>query len=58
MIENDQKLYCLPSDNIQSFLLRSRIVTRLRPLALELLVLVTKLTALFGVVEPTGAMVT
>ena len=58
MIKNDQKLYCLPSDNIQSFLLRSRIVTRLRPLALELLVLVTKLTALFGVVEPTGAMVT
>ena len=58
MIENDEKFYCVPSVNIQSFLLRSRIVTRLRPLALELLVLVIKLTALFGVVEPAGAMVT
>lgn len=58
MIENDKKFYCVPSVNIQSFLLRSRIVTRLRPLALELLALVIKLTALFGVVEPAGAMVT
>ena len=58
MIENDEKFYCVPSVNIQSFLLKSRIVTRLRPLALELLVLVIKLTALFGVVEPAGAMVT
>ena len=58
MIENDEKFYCVPSVNTQSFLLKSRIVTRLRPLALELLVLVIKLTALFGVVEPAGAMVT
>ena len=58
MIENDEKFYCVPSVNIQSFLLKSRIVTRLRPLAFELLALVNKLTALFGVVEPASAMVT